>query len=149
MWSRSLCLAAGLLAATASASFADECTDPNAPCPVDERLDMAGIDNPAEARDFLSHLQEATRSDDHDALAVMMRYPLNVYGPDGAQTYADRDAFLAAFDDIFTPGVRSAIEEASYGALFIRDQGAMIGNGEVWFDKSDGKILVKTINQPD
>ncbi|MDQ0324329.1 hypothetical protein J2R99_000178 [Rhodopseudomonas julia] len=148
MWSRSLCLAAGILAATSSASFADDCADPSAPCPVDERLDMAGIDTPAEARDFLSHLQEATRSKDREALAAMMRYPLNVYGPDGARTYADRDAFQAAFDDIFTDGVQTAIEDASYGALFIRDQGAMIGNGEVWFDKSDDEILVKTINPP-
>ncbi|MBZ8134192.1 hypothetical protein [Afifella sp. IM 167] len=137
-----------LLAAAPGAEAAG-CSGTPEECEVDSRLDMAGIDKPEEARAFLARLKQAAAADDREALAGMVRYPLNVYGPGKPKTYGNAKALLADFDKVFTPGVKTAISEATYGSLFIRDQGAMIGNGEVWFDGADGKILIKTINPPD
>ena len=47
---------------------------------------------------------------------------------------------------MFTPAVLAAIGKADYGSLFIRDQGAMIGDGEVWFTGGAGGIKISAIN---
>ena len=64
------------------------------------------------------------------------------------------DSVSRDFDRIFTPRVRRAILAQKAGELFVRDQGAMIGDGEVWFDQtcadsscsSLGPVRIKAIN---
>jgi hypothetical protein len=60
--------------------------------------------------------------------------------------YRSRKALLKNFNVVFTPKVLKAIEDAQYEKLFVRDQGAMIGDGEIWFVGRDGQVLIKTIN---
>ena len=135
-----LCLSAGPAWAA--------CGDPDGPCDgVDERLDMASIDSPKEARTFLSDLKKAAEADDKAELAAMVRYPLTIYDNGKAvKTYDDAAALEADFGKVFTPAVLSAIEKAEYGSLFIRDQGAMIGDGEVWFTGGPDGVRISAIN---
>jgi len=146
---RGAILLLGLLLLAGPAAQASDCTGTPEECEVDSRLDMAGIERPEEARAFLRDLKQAAAADDRERLAGMVRYPLRVYGPGEPHTYGTAAALLADFGKVFTPGVKSAIADATYGSLFIRDQGAMIGDGEIWFEGNDGKILIKTINPPD
>lgn len=103
---------------------------------------------------FLPRLQSAIRSGDRRAVSGLIQYPLRVNAKGGPRIYSDRKSVEKDFDRIFTPHVRSAILAQRADGLFVRDQGAMIGDGEVWFDQtcrnSDcsqvGPVRIKAIN---
>lgn len=142
-----LALPLAIWTAPAHAQSAAECAVHLSPCHADTRLPMAGIEDTQDARDFLARLKSAASSGDRQNLAAMIRYPLTIYadGQEGA-TYRDAAELLEDFAIVFTPAVMSAIEGAEYQALFVNDQGAMIGDGEIWFDGWDGRVLIKSVN---
>jgi hypothetical protein len=114
---------------------------------VASRLGMVGIGIPNDARSFLDRLKAAAKNKDHGALASLVRYPLAMHDNGKViKIYRTRTALLATFDAVFTPRVLQAIEAAKFETLFVRDQGAMIGDGEIWFDGRNGRVLVKAIN---
>lgn len=85
-------------------------------------------------RTFLGELQAAVRSNNRPAVVRLIRLPLRVNFSAGARTYRESRSVLADHDRIFTPRVKQAILTQRFENLFGRDQGVMIGNGEVWFD---------------
>ena len=85
---------------------------------------------------FLSRLQSAARSNDHRRVIALISFPLRVNAAGGARTYRDAKSVERDFDRIFTPRVKQAVAQQRADKLFVRDQGAMIGNGEIWFDFS-------------
>jgi hypothetical protein len=103
---------------------------------------------------FLSRLQGAVRADDRHAIVGLVALPLRVNGSGHTRTYRDAESVERDFDQIFTPRVRRAIAGQSSRELFVRDQGAMIGDGEVWFDRTclnvscspPGPVRIRAIN---
>ena len=87
-------------------------------------------------RTFLQRLQAAIRSDQRNAIAGLIAYPLRVNSGGTARSYRNAAEVLRDFDQIFTPAVKAAILSQRFENLFGRDQGVMIGNGAVWFDHS-------------
>lgn len=111
------------------------------------RLALVGIDDPQEAKDFLAAMKTAAMGNDRDAIASLIHYPFTTYNTDDAQNvYRSPAEFLSHFDEIVTDSVLTAMQNASYEDLFVNYQGAMIGNGEVWFMKYDEGIEIKSIN---
>jgi hypothetical protein len=103
---------------------------------------------------FLSRLQAAVRADDRRAVTALIAFPLRVNTASGARIYRDGRSVERDFARIFTPKVRQAILAQRADQLFVRDQGAMIGNGEVWFDQtcpnsacsSAGPVRITAVN---
>ena len=121
-----------------------------APCgPVlaDNPYTAAGISNPAHVTQFLARLQHAMAADDRAAVAAMAGYPLTnspLKGP--SVTYRDATALTANYAQVFTPEVRAAVAAARPDNLFSRDQGVMIGNGEIWMNEVGGSMKIITVN---
>jgi hypothetical protein len=82
---------------------------------------------------FLSRLQAGVRSNDRSALIALVSFPLRVNFADGARTYRDASSLRADFDRVFTPKVKRAVLAQRADRLFVRDLGAMVGDGELWF----------------
>jgi hypothetical protein len=103
---------------------------------------------------FLRRLQGAVRSGNRRSVSKLLAFPLRVNGTDGPRTYEDRKSVEEDFDRIFTPNVKRAIIGQRSDQLFVRDQGAMIGDGEVWFDQTcpnsecspPGPVRIKAVN---
>jgi hypothetical protein len=85
---------------------------------------------------FLSRLQSAVSANNHRAVIGLIAFPLRVNAANGARTYGDAKSVERDFDRIFTPRVKQAIARQRADKLFVRDQGAMVGDGEVWFDET-------------
>jgi hypothetical protein len=102
---------------------------------------------------FLKRLQTAIRTNDRGAVIKLVGLPLRV-NFDRPRLYPDGKSVLADYDRIFTPNVRKAILAQRFEKLFGRDQGVMIGSGEVWFDhvclsgdcSRVGPVRIKAIN---
>ena len=107
------------------------------PSPALERSSSAKAVSPERAYGaFLSRLQSAMRSSDRRGVTALISFPLRVNGAGGPRLYRDARSVERDFDRIFTPRVKQAIARQRADQLFVRDQGAMIGDGEIWFDNS-------------
>jgi hypothetical protein len=103
---------------------------------------------------FLSRLQAAVRAGKKGAVVRLVDLPLRVNFAGGARAYGDRRTIERDFDRIFTPRVRQAILDQRADRLFTNYQGAMIGDGEVWFDQTcpnascspAGPVRIRSIN---
>lgn len=96
---------------------------------------------------FLAQLQGAIRSKDRGAVIALIAFPLRVNRPSGTRLYRDAASIDQDFGRIFTAKVRRAILKQRADRLFVRDQGAMIGDGEVWFDHIPaGPVRIRAVN---
>ena len=96
---------------------------------------------------FLTRLQRAVRANDKNAITGLLSFPLRVNYKSGARTYRDARAVDRDFDRIFTPQVRRAVLNQSPDQIFSRDIGAMVGDGELWFDRtSPGQVRIIAVN---
>jgi len=98
---------------------------------------------------FLTKLQTAVRADDRAAVVALVAFPLRVNSGGRSRLYRHAAAIRRDYDAIFTPRVRTAILGQRFDRLFGRDQGVMIGDGEVWFDhvSASGPVRIKSINR--
>ncbi len=116
------------------------------PDPTD-RLFLANITNPQDARDFLEQMRSAATTLDPEALAGLVHYPFVTYNNGRiVKTYATPADLLLDFQEIFTPRVITAMRNAQYSELFVNAQGAMISSGTVWFFQYPEGIKIKAIN---
>ena len=83
---------------------------------------------------FLKRLQAAVRANDRGAVIKLIGFPLRVNEKGHSRLYRDADSVRADYDRIFTPNVTQAILGQRSDRLFGRDQGLMVGDGQVWFD---------------
>jgi hypothetical protein len=117
------------------------------PALADNPYAAAGISNPAHVIQFLARLKQAIAADDHATVAAMMKYPLTVYSSGGRpMAYRDATALSANYAPVFTPEVKAAVAAAKADDLFARDQGVMIGNGEIWMNEIRGSMKIITVN---
>ena len=81
----------------------------------------------------------AVKAGDRTTVAAQLRYPAAV-SVDGKprRLYAPKD-LLAVYDKVFTKDFVGAILDSTPRYMFVRDEGAMLGNGWVWFG-ADGKV---------
>lgn len=87
-----------------------------------------------EAIAFLAKFQDALKSNDRKAVALLVSYPLLVTGAAGRVHVRSRAQLFSGFDGIFTPAVHSAILKATPDDVWGNSHGFMIGDGVIWFD---------------
>jgi hypothetical protein len=83
---------------------------------------------------FLAKFQDALKSNNREAVALLVNYPLLVTGAAGRTQVRSRAQLLSSFDGIFTAAVRSAILKATPEDVWGNSHGFMIGDGVIWFD---------------
>ncbi len=76
----------------------------------------------------------------------MIAYPLRLSVGNETHRVRNRTEFLAKYSKIFTPHVKQVINDQTPRCLFGNWQGAMVGQGELWFQQqSDGAFKLITI----
>ena len=84
-------------------------------------------------RQVFDQLQQALQADDRKAVAGLVDYPLTIKAKGKAKkTVRNADAFVAEWDRIMTAEVRKAVLDQKYAGLFVNQNGAMLGSGQVW-----------------
>jgi hypothetical protein len=117
------------------------------PVLADNPYANAGISDPSHVTQFVARLKRAVAADDRAAVAAMVSYPLTVNAPGGrSMTYRNAAALSASYARVFTPEVKAAVAAAKADDLFSRDQGLMIGNGEIWMNERGGAMKIITVN---
>ncbi|MDE2006500.1 MAG: hypothetical protein KGI51_08040, partial [Rhodospirillales bacterium] len=75
-------------------------------------------------------------------VARAIRYPVFVALRGKRTRIASAAALRANYDAIFTPTFVARIRDAIPHMMFLRDQGTMLGNGELWFDDAGKAIAI-------
>ncbi len=110
-------------------------------------VDLQGAEFAAKSRAFLAELQRSVAARDKARVASMTSYPLTVIRGTGRTRVRNASQFLSQYETIFDAHVRRVIAQQSAKCLFGNYQGAMIGDGEVWFNQApDGTMKVITVN---
>lgn len=99
---------------------------------VNARLDTL-FGSHAPYQSFFSALQLAMASDDRQAVAHMVDYPLHTRIDGKAVTVKDTPQFVARYDGIVSAELKRAVAAQSYADLFANWQGVSIGDGKLWF----------------
>lgn len=95
---------------------------------------------------YLKELKIAAETKNSKKIAKYINFPLRVNTSPKPLFIKNKSQFNKKFNLIFTPGVLKAIQKTAPEDIFCRDQGAMMGNGEVWIREIKGKIGINSIN---
>jgi hypothetical protein len=122
-------------------------TNPDAEACKGSTVDLQGTDFAQKSRAFLSELQSAVKAADKAKVGAMISYPLLVIRGERKTHIRTKAEFLSHYDAILDAHIRQAIARQSAKCLFGNYQGAMIGDGEVWFrEKLNGTMKIVTVN---
>lgn len=100
----------------------------------------AGFTDPAGFKQFLLRLRTWSASGQKDSVAQVIDYPLR------NPVVKSKEQFLQRYDSLFNDKVKQAIQDQNLRQIFRRDQGAMIGDGTVWFRQSGNRFVIVGIN---
>jgi hypothetical protein len=87
----------------------------------------------------------AVQRGDRRGAAAQVRYPIDVAVNGQRRRFANAGELRAAYDEVFTERFRESIARGLPRNMFVRDQGAMLGDGAVWFG-ADGRVIA--LNPP-
>jgi hypothetical protein len=105
--------------------------------------EVAGFSSDAPVDAFASRFREAVLAHDAKTVAASFHYPISI----AHQRFHSPKELAQRFDGVFTPLLLQRLSRANPIHMFARDQGVMMGDGEVWIapDKN-GRPFVETIN---
>ena len=97
-------------------------------------------------RRLVLELRDAAKRGDKSTLLNAIHYPFKTYERGSpVREYLRPSDVLDDYDALFSATVLRALSEANYDQLFVRDWGAMIGNGEVWLFQFEEGVRIKFI----
>ncbi len=109
-------------------------------------LEITGIESKSEFLKFFSDLKEAARTPDKTKFGRLVIFPLRVNFNPKSRKVKSNEELIKDFDRIFTTKVIAAIKAQEVKNIFCRDQGVMIGVGDVWIQQDGKQIGISTVN---
>lgn len=100
----------------------------------------AGFDDPEGFKRFLVLFKEWVRSDNADSIAAYIAFPI--------KGYKTAEQFKKNYDKIFDKQLKDVVEKQRLDRIFRNYQGAMLGDGAIWFSVIENKgYRIITINK--
>jgi len=101
----------------------------------DNPFAAAGINDPKAFIKMFEVVKAAVAAGEKDAVAELVLFPLRVNG-ETPMEIKSKEEFVEKYDQIMTQSVKDALAAQKVDNLFVRDQGVMVGDGELWFGAS-------------
>jgi hypothetical protein len=107
---------------------------------LEHRYAVAGVSDDTIIDRSARRFWDAVRRGDKEEVASLVSYPITVTLPTGKRSMRGPKDLVANYDAIFSAKYRKAISDALPHNMFVRSEGVMLGNGEIWFE-ADGKVM--------
>ena len=119
---------------------------------IDSRI-KGLVGDPEKFQQMMTDLKQAVAKHNASAVAALISYPITINPHTrAAMKISNPQTFITRYDRIITPHIAEVIEQQKYQDLFVNNQGAMFGTGEVWVagickdkDCKQTDIKIKTI----
>lgn len=109
-------------------TFAESVSD------MDSDIDtLQGVGFHDSFHNFLNNMKKYASSEDKSKIAEMISYPINITVDSRTQTIYNKKEFIKNYDNIFTKHLLNTLKNQKYEDLIVKDIGAGIGRGELWF----------------
>jgi len=112
---------------------------------LDHRYRDAGAEDDKVVHRAVLRFWKAVTEDNKATVASLINYPIRVRIAGTLKRIRNRQELILQYDSIFSGAYRKAIIDAVPRNMFNRDQGIMLGNGEVWFGP-DGRVITLNNN---
>lgn len=99
----------------------------------------AGFNDPEGFKRFLISFKNWVKMDQVDSIAAHIRFPL--------KNYKTAEVFRQQYKNIFDTSLKTVVEKQRLNRVFRNDQGAMLGNGEIWFNVFPEGYKIIAINK--
>ncbi len=109
-------------------------------------LSVTSIKSKDKLLKVFSSLKSAVAAKDVVNISKAVIYPLRVNSNPKRKPIRNEAELVKEFSSVFTVDILKAIQSQKFEDLFCRDQGVMIGDGEVWINERNGKIGIETVN---
>jgi hypothetical protein len=110
---------------------------------MEHRYINAGVQDDKALETKVRAFRSAVISGDKTSVSAMISYPITITLDGRHRELENATELLKNYDHIFSAKFIKAIKNAVPHNMFVRYDGVMLGDGEVWFD-SDGKV--KSLN---
>jgi hypothetical protein len=100
--------------------------------------DIDSLEHPQEFKRWLIKYKDWVKNDQIDSLAAHTHFPIHGAG--------NTNWFKEAYPHIYTTHVKAVVSRQRLNRIFRNGQGAMFGDGTVWFIEKGGKFWVNQIN---
>lgn len=100
---------------------------------VDDRID-ALLGDHARYRAVILAYQAAVAAGDREAVAALVRYPLQATVEGNKVSLNDAAALVRDYERILTPDISRVVAAQRYADLRVNQQGIMFGSGETWIN---------------
>jgi hypothetical protein len=91
----------------------------------------AGFDDPEGFKRFVLRFKDWVRTDNADSISAYISFPL--------KKYKTADQFKKQYASIFDKQLKDIVEDQRLDRIWRNYQGAMIGDGKIWFSVVPGK----------
>lgn len=95
---------------------------------------------------LFTQLQKAVEAKDRQAVARLIRYPLQVNGG-GSERIESPASFIQRYGGIVTPNVTRTILQSDPRAVFCRSDSASASDGAVWASTRNGRTAIEVVNR--
>lgn len=99
----------------------------------------AGFDDPADFKRFMARFKDWVEKDNVDSITAHVDFPLKKY-----KTAA---VFKEKYPQIFDAKLKEVVAKQRLDRIFRNQNGAMIGDGQIWFGSGDKGYRVIGINK--
>lgn len=103
------------------------------------RYSEAGVANDAAFEKAVQKFRKAVLDRKKKAVAAQVAFPVEANIDGKEKSIKDAEEFLANYDKIFHDGFYEKIKQSVPHNMFVRHDGIMLGEGEIWFG-SDGRV---------
>lgn len=108
-------------------------------------ISVTGIASQDAFNKFLISLKAATK--DPKAMTKHVLFPLRVNAKPKMKPIKNEEDLQKHFAAVFSDNVLKVIDSQKVEEIFCRDQGVMLGDGEIWIRQEKDKIGIVVINQ--
>jgi hypothetical protein len=108
-------------------------------------LYYAGFKSKEQFFTYFEKLKQAAATKDKNALADLMHFPLNTYAKDYPAMIKEKLVFINDFDKVMPQKLLDVIENQKITDISCRDQGVMLGSGEIWIGVRRDQVAVITL----
>lgn len=101
--------------------------------------DIAGFNDPVAFKKFLAQFKDWVAHDQADSVIAHVKFPLAHY-----KTAAE---LKAKYSEVFDSTMKAVVIQQPLNEIFRNYQGAMLGNGQLWWNELDGQYRIIAINK--
>jgi len=100
----------------------------------------AGFTDAKSVKKFLKKIQYWVANNQKDSVAGAVAYPLR------KPAIKSAESFLENYNSLINEKIKKALRQQNLSQLFRNAQGAMVGNGELWINKTRKGLKIIAIN---